>query len=275
MSYATLLVHLDLDQTNDARLTVAGDLAERFHASIIGTAACSQTIPLYFTDGFVAEQLVEQDRADLEKRLRDAQEQFRARLAGRAAKIEWRSALTQPTAYVAEQSRAADLIIIGAPASGESLDPLRQLIPSDLVTFAGRPVLIVPREVAALAAKKILIAWKDAREARRAVFDALPLLLKCEKAIVAEIDESKDQAAAQAEFADVAAWLGRHGVKASGVVRAANEKTADALDALARQEDVDLIVAGAYGHSRFREWVLGGVTRDLILRTPRCALLAH
>ncbi len=274
MSYATLLVQLDLDQTNDARLKIAGDLAERFHAGVIGVAACAQTIPLYFTDEFVADELVEQDRTDIEQRLRSAEEKFRASLAGRATHIEWRSALTQPTDFVVEQSRAADLIIIGGRGPDESLDPLRQLIPSDLVTFAGRPVLIVPPDAAPLAAKRILIAWKNTREARRAIFDALPFLSKCEKAIVAEIDESSDPAA-RARVDDVVAWLGRHGVKASGIVQNAVERTADELNAIARQEDADLIIAGAYGHSRFREWVLGGVTRDLITRTPRCALLAH
>lgn len=275
MSYATLLVNLDLNETDDARLKIAGDLAERFHASVIGIAACAQTIPLYFTEGFVADELIEQDRADIEKRLRDAEEQFRASLSGRATHIEWRSALTQPTDFVAEQSRAADLIIIGARRADEPLDPLRRLIPGDLVTFAGRPVLVVPQDVAPLTAKRILIAWKDTREARRAVLDALPFLAKCEKAIVAEIDESKDQSAARARVDDVIAWLDRHGVKASGIVQGAIERTADELNALARQEEADLIVAGAYGHSRFREWVLGGVTRDLFTRTPRCALLSH
>jgi nucleotide-binding universal stress UspA family protein len=275
LSYATLLVQLDLDQTNEARLKIAADLAERFHAGVIGVAACAQTIPLYFTDGFVADELVEQDRTDIEQRLLGAEEKFRVSLAGRATHIEWRSALTQPTDFVAEQSRAADLIIIGGRRPDESLDPLRHLIPSDLVTFAGRPVLVVPQDAAPLAAKRILIAWKDTREARRAVFDALPFLSKCEKAIVAEIDESKDPAGARARVDDVVAWLDRHGVKASGIVQNAIERTADELNALARQEDADLIVAGAYGHSRFREWVLGGVTRDLFTRTPRCALLSH
>ncbi|WP_026606906.1 universal stress protein [Methylocapsa acidiphila] len=275
MSYATFLVHLDLDQTNEARLKIVADLAQRFDASVIGVAACAQTMPLYFTDGMVAEELVVQDRSDLEQRLRETEQQFRAGLAGRVNQIEWRSALTQPTSFVAEQSRAADLVVIGGRASGDPIDSLRQLIPSDVVTFVGRPVLVVPQNVETLAAKRVLIAWKDAREARRAVFDALPLLLKCEKAIVAEIDESGEPDAARARVEDVAAWLGRHGVTASCLVQNAIAKTSDELNALARQEEADLIVAGAYGHSRVREWILGGVTRDLLTRTPRCALLSH
>lgn len=275
MSYATILVHLDLTQPNDSRLKIVGDLAERFNAGVIGVAACSQTIPLYFTEGFVADELIEQDKGDLEKRLKAAEEQFYASLKGRAARLEWRSALEQPTGFVAEQSRAADLLVIGAHQADESLDPLRQLIPSDLVTFAGRPVLVIPQEIEKLEAKRILIAWKDTRESRRAVFDALPLLTQCEKAIVAEIDEEKDAASAHKRVDDVVDWLDHHGVKASGIAQGAIERISDELNAIAIQEEADLIVAGAYGHNRFREWIVGGVTRDLITRTPRCSLLSH
>ncbi|WP_036260201.1 universal stress protein [Methylocapsa aurea] len=275
MSYATLMVYLDLDHSNDARLNIAGALAERFEASVIGVAACLQTMPLYFTDGFVADSLIDQDRAEIEKRLCATEERFRASLAGRAKRIEWRCAMTPPTAYVAEQCRAADLVIIGANRDGVRLDPLRQLVPSDLVTVAGRPILVIPQEVEVLAANRVIIGWKDAPEARRAVFDALPLLQRCEKAIVAEIDENDDPNVARAHVDDVVAWLRHHGVNASGTVRPMIARASEELDAVARQEEADLIVVGAFGHSRLREWVLGGVTRDLILRTPRCTLFAH
>lgn len=275
MSYATLMVYLDLDHSNDARLNIAGALAERFEASVIGVAACLQTMPLYFTDGFVADSLIDQDRAEIEKRLCATEERFRASLAGRAKRIEWRCAMTPPTAYVAEQCRAADLVIIGANRDGRSLDPLRQLVPSDLVTSAGRPILLVPQELEALTANRIVIGWKDTREARRAVSDALPWLQSCEKAIVAEIDEIDAPAFARTRVDDVVAWLGRHGVKASGIVRPLIARAAEELEAIAQQEEADLIVAGAFGHSRFREWILGGVTRDLVTRSPRGVLLAH
>jgi nucleotide-binding universal stress UspA family protein len=275
MSYATLMVYLDLDHSNDARLNIVGALAERFEASVIGVAACLQTMPLYFTDGFVADSLIDQDRAEIEKRLNATEERFRACLAGRAKRIEWRCAMTPPTAYVAEQCRAADLVIIGASRDGARLDPLRQLVPSDLVTVAGRPILVIPQEVEVLAANRIVIGWKDAPEARRAVSDALPLLQCCEKAIVAEIDENDDSNVARAHVDDVVAWLRHHGVKASGTVRPMIARASEELETVARQEEADLIVAGAFGHSRLREWVLGGVTRDLILRTPRCTLFAH
>ncbi|MGP0058300.1 MAG: universal stress protein, partial [Beijerinckiaceae bacterium] len=133
----------------------------------------------------------------------------------------------------------------------------------------------IPQEVERLEAKTILVAWKDTREARLAVWEALPFLQKCDKAIVVEIDESKDPTAARARVNDVVEWLQRHDVKATGTVPPLVDAPAMQLDTIAWEEGADLIVAGAYGHSRFREWVLGGVTRDFIMRTPRCTLLAH
>jgi len=274
MMFKTLMVHLDLDHPNDARIKIAGDLAERFSAGVIGIASCLD-IPTAFADGYTASLLIEQERADIEGRFKEAEARFRAEIRDRAKFVEWRSAIVQPTAYVAAEARAADLVILGTNRHREILDPSRTVDPGELVNWVGRPVLMVPQEVERLEAKTIVVAWKDTREARRAVWDALPFLQKAEKTIVVEIDESKDPTAAQTRVDDVVAWLKRHDVSATSTVPPLVDAPATQLDTLAWEEGADLIVAGAYGHSRLREWVLGGVTRDLIMRTPRCTLLAH
>lgn len=274
MHYANLMVHVDLDHSNDARMHIAGALAERFDAGIIGITARSEIQPLYFTDGYVTNFLAERDIAEIREKMQDAEQRFRAALEGHAKRIEWRSALAQPTGFVADQCRAADLVIVGGEPAGESPDPTRQLVPSDLVTRAGRPILVVPQEVDALKAERILIGWKDTREARRAVWDGLPFLKSCQEAVVVEIDDDKDPGAAHARVDDVVAWLAQHGVKAQGRVQPVIESTAAQLDTIAWEEGADLILAGAYGHSQFHEWVLGGTTRGLMAR-PRCSLLAH
>lgn len=274
MTYKTLMLHLDLDHPNDARIKIAADLAERFSAGVIGITACLD-FPTAFADGYTASLLIEQERADTERRMTEAEERFRAELRDRAKFVEWRSAIAQPGAYVAAEARAADLVILGTNRRHEIVDPSRSIDPGEFVNWVGRPVLMVPQEVERLEAKTIVVAWKDTREARRAVWDALPFLQMCDKAIVVEIDESKDPTAAQTRVNDVVAWLQRHDVKATSTVPPLVDAPATQLDTLAWEEGADLIVAGAYGHSRFREWILGGVTRDLITRTPRCTLLAH
>jgi nucleotide-binding universal stress UspA family protein len=284
MSYATLMVHLDLNQKNDARLTVVGDLAERFNARVIGVAAQGEIFPpnpAYYgpvgTPGFIEDDptAMEYNLAAIKQRLQEAEERFRTALKGRARQLEWRSSLEDPVPYIASQCRAADLLVIGKTARDERQEPIAQINPSDLIGRAGRPLLIVPQHVQTLQAERILVGWKDTREARRAVSDALPLLKTSQHVIVCEIDEDEDPAAAQRRVDDVVAWLANHGVSGAGKVEALSDGPAIQLEALAKKEAADLIVAGGFGHGKLRAWILGGVTRDLLGQSSLCQLLAH
>jgi nucleotide-binding universal stress UspA family protein len=276
MTYSTLMVQLELEHPNDARLRIAADLAGQFGATLIGIAACEQSTPPYYADGAFAQGLLEQDRAELRQRLLDTEERFRAAAQGRAQAIEWRSALADPTGYVAQQARAADLIITGTSRDGWALDPARRLDPSALVMQAGRPVFFVPPEAEWLKLGAVLVAWKDTREARRAVWDALPLLRRAREVTIAEVVEIEESAAAaRNRVNDVAAWLARHGVTAEVLVPEGIDNASERLDLIASDIGADLIVAGAYGHTRLGEWMFGGVTRDLVSRSTRCSVLAH
>jgi len=275
MNYTSLLVHLDLDQRNDARLKIAGDLAQRFGARVIGIAARGEVIPLYFTEGLAASYVVEQDVADIEKRLREAEARFRSALAGRVERIEWRQAVSPPFPFVTEACRAADLVIVGSPTADIPPDPDLDLAPADLIMNAGRPVLMVPPEVDSVLAEQVLVAWKDTPQSRRAILLALPFLRACRKAIVACIDEDNDARAAQASVDDVVAWLGCHGVGATGRILPLADDVASRIESLAGEEGADLVVSGAYGHGKIREWVFGSVTKELLKQTSRCHLLAH
>src|SRR5262249_19334603 len=191
----------------------------------------------------------------------------------RARDIEWRCAIEWPTDYIAREARAADLVITGANRGGSFLDPVRRLDPGDLVMQAGRPIFIVPPEAEYLQLKHVLVAWRDTREARRAVVDALPLLHRAKDVTVIEVVErDASRAAAQARVNDVAQWLGRHAITAFGRVIHVVEQS-DELDVIWR-DGADLVVAGAYGHSRVRAWGMGGGTRNLLTRSAPCFLLA-
>jgi nucleotide-binding universal stress UspA family protein len=209
----------------------------------------------------------ERDRAELRRRMQETEARFRAAAQGRAKGIEWRSALIDPDAYVPAESRSADLIVTGPNHDGSPLDPFRRLNPSAFVMQAGRPVFFVPREAAWLKLSRVLLAWKDTREARRAAWDALPLLQQAEEVNVVEVLEdgsSRDEAKRRVD--DVVAWLTTHGVTAFGIVPDRIAYAADQLESIASDTDSDLLVAGAYGHSRLTEWVFGGVTRDHVVR---------
>jgi len=273
MSYATLMVHLEIDCSNDVRLQIACDLAEQFDAKLIGIAA-SNPQPSYYATGTFAHDLVQQLRAQVKQQMAETEERFHAAAHKRARELEWRSAMESPTSFVSREARAADLIIAGASRDGGLIDSLRRLDPSELVLRAGRPMLVVPPEAEYLRLSNIVVTWKDSREAKRAVVDALPLLHRAKDVTVVEVVEGADnRPAAQARVNDVAAWLGQHAITAVGRVINATDEMQE-LDTLFQQA-CDLIVAGAYGHTRFRELVFGGVTRNLLTRSRRCSLLSH
>ncbi len=273
MTYSTLMVHLELEHSNDARLQISGDLAERFDAKLIGVVACDPQLPHYPLGAFAGE-VFECEQADIKRRMQETEERFCAAIQRRARAIEWRSAMEAPTDFVARQARAADLVIVGAKRDGVLLDPLRRLDPSDLVMQAGRPIFVVPPEADYLRLNRILVAWKDTREARRAVVDALPLLPQAKEVDVLEVVAGEDsQTEAQTRVNDVAAWLGCHNIAAVGKVMHAVDQ-ADQIETI-WMTDTDLVVAGAYGHTRFREWALGGFTRSVLTRSRHCALVTH
>jgi nucleotide-binding universal stress UspA family protein len=275
MDYKTVMVGLALDRPNDACLRVAGDLAERFGARIIGVAASDIRPPMYFADGDFAQKLLDQETATVERRLSELEAEFRASVEKRATAVEWRSARSLPVPYLLQQARAADILVIGA--RNEALvDPCAAPDPSDLLMQAGRPLIVVPSAVEWLDLRSVLVAWKDVREARRAVFDALPILAAAKEVTIVEIPEKDGgQAEALAHVGDVAAWLRAHGITANTVVPENTGSVTLQLENIAAHVGAGAVIAGAYGHSRFREWVLSGVTRHLATESRRCAFLSR
>ncbi len=277
MTYATVMVSLALDQPNESRLEVAGQLAEQYEAAIVGIAAAQFAPPLYFADGEQAQILIDQGQASIKDRLAELEAQFRAATRNRARQVEWRSAIDFPARYVLQQARCADIIVSGGRSPAFS-DSFTLASPKDLVMQAGRPVLIVPDGVSWLDLRSVLVAWKDTPQARRAIADALPLLRKAKNVTIVQIPEGDgDVPAAAACVRDVAGWLSRHGVSAAERVPELNapKDPAVQLEEIAGAAGASLIVAGAYGHSRFRELILGGVTQYVVTQTARCALLSH
>ncbi len=271
MTFSSIMVHLDLEVANDPCLRVALSLADIFEAKLIGIAAAIAE-PSYYPGEVFDEGSLEQLRSDITKRLAQAEDRFRSVSSPRT--IEWRSAIAAPAEYVSREARAADLLVIGAQRNGLVSDRAGNLDPGDLVMQIGRPILVVPPQVKSLGLKLAMVCWKDTREARRAVSDALPLLQKMQEVVVVEvISDESSRDAAHGRVDDVIAWLKRHSIEAFARVFHCSERE-DPMEKLFRY-GADLIVAGAYGHTRLREWVFGGFTHDLLRRSPLCALLVH
>jgi nucleotide-binding universal stress UspA family protein len=274
MSYKALMVHVDLDDAANARVALAAALAKRLDAALIGISAWAPR-PAVTGDSVVPEaELV--DLPVMEDVLKTRGDKFRA-LVGRDVKqAEWRSALDLPTEFVVREARSADLLIIGAARHPILSDPYRSVDPGAVLLRAGRPILVVPPEVTSLAARRIAVAWKDTREARRAIVDALALLQQAEAVVVVEFCAAGEEGAAQQRVRDVAQFLARHGVAAAGErVRPIDGTVNNSLLQLTRTESIDLVVAGGYGHTRLGEWIFGGLTHDLLINSRLCCLLSH
>jgi nucleotide-binding universal stress UspA family protein len=155
------------------------------------------------------------------------------------------------------------------------LDNTRRVKIGDLALEAGRPVLIVPHGISRLAPSNAFVAWKDSRETRRAVADALPLLRLARNVTVLEAAEKSAQSQAHARVVDVARWLESHDIMAEPVTSTLSGSDAANLYSEMIEGGCDFLVAGAYGHSRMGEFIFGGVTQDMLLDPQYCVLISH
>jgi nucleotide-binding universal stress UspA family protein len=276
MGYKTILVHCDTGRGTATRLKVALDLADRFDAHVIGLHVRQAFQAPAFTDAGPAmdslyrsyETAVKADEAIAAGVFRET--------VGKGYSSEWRVADGYVGQILVAQARYADLVVVGQaePDSPATSTPSNL---AETVTMAGeRPVLIVPHiGVAKPPGKTAMLCWNDSREATRAATAALPLLKAAEKTIVLIVDPKSGVGRDEAG-ADVAQWLARHGVNVT-VQRdtAGDSDVGGVILSRAADHDVDLIVMGIYGHSRMREWVLGGASRTLLASMTAPLLVTH
>jgi nucleotide-binding universal stress UspA family protein len=274
MSYATLMVHVDADGELSGRVRVAADLAETFRAHLIGVAGWGQ-MALFQPEEALIQSAPEQPHLqDMMKALDLKGQEFLAAVESSGRRAEWRAALDVPTEVVAREARAADLVIIGNART--SNNPFLALDPGSLLLKVGRPVLVVPNPVNSLVPRRIAIAWKDVREARRAVQDALPFLRQAESVVIIEVAEGDEITQPLHRVRDVAAYLRRHHVEiVTERVRPDEVGVSESLLRFIDDENIHLMVAGAYGHSRLGEWAFGGATRGFLAESPICCLFSH
>ena len=279
MAFKALLVHVEAEPTPDPRLDLAIDLANQFDAKLIGVGAelynfgFAGAARFDYGAGYLVAAEIESVSADLAR----AEEKFRVAAGAVREGTDWRAGLQYPLLEVAAETCAADLVITSRSARRGASD-YNVAGPGGLILQTGRPVLVVPPEAAQLTVASVVVAWRSTREARRAVSDALPFLQKAGTVHVVEICDNKAAAsAATLRLADVAAHLLRHGVKATvdAEIAERGSATAEQLLDIADRRKADLIVAGAYGHSRLQEWVFGGFTRALLTQTSRAVLFSH
>jgi nucleotide-binding universal stress UspA family protein len=273
MSVATMMVHVDVERDCEQRVQLALALADRFQATLIGIAGLALQ-PAFAAGGVVVyHEPTEHDCRAVSVRLDDIGKRFRVK-GQHLKQVEWRTALELPYELVSREARAADLIILGARHTGGNVHDL--VDPGVILLRAGRPVLVVPDVITPPQLRCVVVAWKDTRECRRAVRDALPFLQRAKDVLIVGVDEGQSENVAERNLSDAAAYLRRHRVAvAREVRRRARGPVGTELLHLVRDEGADLIVAGGYGHSRLGEWIFGGVTHELLASSPVCCMLSH
>jgi nucleotide-binding universal stress UspA family protein len=273
MSYATLMVYVNADHVSKQFVSVAADVAKKFSANLIGLSALAFVPPFVAQGVVIVDNPSELDIALMKAKLAEAESKFRA-AAGSDRQIEWRSALETPTDTLISEARCADLIVI--EKTSRPIDFYRAADTGAAILGAGRPFLVVPGSVKSLSADHVVVGWRDTREARWAVQDALPFLHEAKRVTVVEISEEDHKEAARHHVDDVVLYLAQHKIKAEGRVEThLLGSGADQIIGFAEDEDADLLVTGAYGHTRLNEWIFGGMTRDLLTSSPFCCLMSH
>jgi nucleotide-binding universal stress UspA family protein len=277
MTYASVITHVQGEPEAAPRLACAVDLAGRFGARLIGLGV-EMIPPLAFDNGYssVDAEWVIAMRKSTEDQLALAREAFKRQTAALAADdVVWLAGIETPAPALAAASRAADLIVLGgAPRRRDS--PYRDCAPAEVAMQAGRPVLVAPPKAPRLSAKKIVLAWKDTREARRSLSDAIPFLEAAEGVLVLEVCDQDGLDDARIRTEDVVAALRCRKIAAEAKVAlhahaAAGQRILEEASAFG----ADLVALGCYGHSRLGEWAFGGVTRDLLAQDEAYLLLSH
>ncbi len=283
MSFRNILVYLGGGQRAEIVMKAAVDIAVRHQARLSGLHVVGFLLPTdtgIYPCGdnhpFGSSRTFAMIRETALETACRAEAVFRGQLQHAGLAGDWSTAEGMVAYTAAQRARYFDMTIVG------QIDPerpplgTRKFVPEALFLESGRPVLIVPcRGQIDNIGTKVVIGWDGSREAARAVNDAMPFLVKAESVTVVTLGHDGDASdAASTDPAGVVFHLAQHGIPATGFRRSlGKESVADAL--LGCAADADLLVVGGYAHSRLREWVAGGVTRDLLRQMTVPVLMAH
>jgi nucleotide-binding universal stress UspA family protein len=274
MSYKTIMVHVGVDPAAEARVSAAAALGRRYGSTIVGVGAIAWDPYIDPTLGYADGETIQALRNDVDIDILTAEATFKAACAGYPHPTQWRPVVDYPARTMLAMAGGTDLIVASRPQKNH--DDRRFAAPVDLVMESGVPVMLLGPEPEAVSHGEVVIGWKNTRETRRAVGDALPLLKSAEWVHVAHVCEDVPAEEMKAELDDVVARLKRHGVQAGWETAPRRRETvAQDLADLFSMRMADVLVLGAYGHSRLREWAFGGVTRDLLEIGRKTILFSH
>lgn len=270
----SILVHVDPSSQGAARLQAARSLAEQHGADVLALyGAVPRALQFPYAEGMSAQLMGELSALD-DARRSEARKLFDDAVAGGLQRATWLDPVEAMSLRdFSRRALYADLVIVGQRQREQLAETG---VPGDFVESvlidSGRPLLVVPYiGTRGSIGRTIMVAWKESRETARAVAAALPLLERAERVHVASWGK-----APESQPDELIAYLHRHG--AAATTHHYGEETGDIgafILSAAADLDADMLVMGGYGHSRAREWVLGGATRAVLEAMTVPVLMAH
>jgi nucleotide-binding universal stress UspA family protein len=280
MAIKDILVQLDASAASAARLKVACGLARQHEAHLHGLYVIDVAYSgsLLYADDMVATRLIEQLRAQAEAEAAQVEEQFRALMTTESVSHEWSLVEGVGTEIMAEHARYSDLCVMGQNDPANPSVTAGGTILEHVLFASGRPVLMVPYAGHfETIGQKVMIGWTPTRESTRAVHDAMPLIAPdAAVTILTVAAQAEDLGQRGALTAAIATHLARHGITVTAQEAVGGDiSVADLMLNAVSDAGTDLLVIGAYGHSRIRELVMGGVTRTLLEQATVPVLMSH
>jgi nucleotide-binding universal stress UspA family protein len=271
-----IVVNLGLGE-NDPAGDYAVSMGEAFGAHVLGVAVSYEPVIPGTVMGGIPPEIIESQRAESNKKARAAIARFEqaAKRAGISMETRTISASISGAAdQIGRIGRRFDLIVVGQPGRKDSLPD--EVIDEGVLFESGRPVIFVPFiQKGGMKLDRIMVCWDGSRAATRAIADAIPLLKKAKQVEVVIISD-KPNKRDEVPGADLGQHLARHGLKVD--VKRITSPDIDVPSTIlsyAADSSADMIVMGGYGHSRLREFVLGGATRGLLESMTVPVLMSH
>ena len=280
MAIKDLLVLVDRSPASGRRLEWALAVAARFSARVTALALVAEPYLPALVGVHIPVELLREQAAEAERNadaVLAAASQAAQRLDISISIMRVTAAIDRLPSLLARAARHADLCVVGQPNEDDVEFDTARLAEAAFMD-SGRPALLVPYIGAASTTfQRVLVAWNGSREAARAVHDALPFLVLSEQTTVLMVDPTGQGGLPGGEpGTDIATHLARHGVRVEvKTTPSAGMTVGDVILSQAADEDADLLVMGGYGHSRMRELVLGGATRQLLAQMTLPVLLSH
>ena len=273
MAIKDILVHIDHRERSETILRIAIALAQELGSHLAAIYIKNPIEYPVYADVTIPQSVFDQAEEFEQEKLEAAKSMFERIVQGQQIPVEWKQEDGRTVDKLIEQSAYSDLLIV-SQATPSSHGDIDENVADRVVLESGRPILVIPECVTdSLKLSRLVVAWNGKKEAVRAVHDAMPLLERAGQVSIVSVKASPDE---DIPCADVAKHLARHGVNVE--VEQPDQDIVDVGHWLQSQIDAnkaDLVVMGAYGHSRYAEMIFGGVTRHMLRNMSIPCLMSH